>query len=338
MGRRISAALAFAAAFTVVASCTSAPDPIAAGLAGSDGPCGAARRAVPNPAQPDLPVNISEPTGSGAPFTGGSCSDASRPVILLGHGIGASSPTVYAALVTHLVGQGFVVIEPGYAGGFDQPQQYRAENEGFVAGVAASPRVDVSRLGFVGHSWGAGMVPAMMQAAAARGWGTAATWAVQMAPAWEFGVGTGPIALPSNARVLVVNYADDATVDMAIGSEALAAMDVPESHKQHLLIHGDGSVAPGLRADHFLPSTVVGTPGSPFRLDHFDRWAAWRPIEAWARCALDGTWCDTDLADMGTHPDGSAVTRASIGLDLDDVGPPATAECASVLNPRRCPA
>lgn len=294
------------------------PDPIAgtpgrrgSDLPGNEGPCGGmTKREVFNPAAWELPTYVLEPTGC----------PGRRPVIFFGHGYVASFTEGYTQLLEHLVSRGFVVVYPGYSVQFDPPQQYRAEDAGFVAGVASLPadRVDLSRIGFVGHSFGAGMIPRMMQLADARGWGSDAMWAVQLSPAWAFEVGDGPIVLPDHARVLAISYEHDVFVDTQVATEGLLAMTT--THKQQMIVHGEGS-------DHLLPLTLP----IPASVDRYDRWATWRPIDAWSRCALDGVWCDIDLADMG--PD---LPRASIGLGPADLGPPAIVECRSFLSPRRC--
>lgn len=112
-----------------------------------------------------------EPTGPG------DCGALNRPVVFFAHGNTASVPEMYDALLRHLVSRGFVVIFPGYPWAFDPPINYGALDTGFVTGIGSLPpgRVDLSRVGFVGHSFGAGAIPRMIQLAAARGWGT--TWA-----------------------------------------------------------------------------------------------------------------------------------------------------------------
>lgn len=295
---------------------------------GNEGPCGAVRREVANPAQWDLPAFVFEPTGPGE------CSAPGRPVIFFGHGYVASFTEGYQAFMEHLVSRGFVVVYPGYSIQFDPAQQYRAEDAGFVAGIEsmAPGRVDLDRIGFVGHSFGAGMIPRMIQHAAARGWGADVLWAVSLSPAWAFEVGDGPIDVPAHTRFLTISYENDVFVDTQVATEMLGALTVPDSQKHQLLIHSSGDLV----SSHLLPITLpIGSPllidGSGLGVDHFDRWATWRPIDAWSRCALDGVWCDTDLADMGP-----GVVRATQGLGLPDTGPGALVECASWLSPRRC--
>lgn len=323
------------------ASCTAAmPPPIDAGLAGSDGPCRvAARRSVHNPAQWTLETFVFEPTGDGSPFTGGTCSDASRPVILFGHGYPATFTEGYDSFLRHLVSNGFVVVYPGYQFEFDPVQQYRAEDGGFVAGVAATPRADTTRVGFVGHSWGAGMAPAMMQRAVARGWGAASMWSALFAPSFPYEVGTGPIELPSRTRMVIVSFEEDYFVDMRIAGDIADSVTLDPTHVSHLLVRSDYGASPPLPADHTTPVTLGTVTDTGLDVDHYDRWAVWRPIDAVAGCALSGRWCDTDLTDMGTRPDGHVVRRGELVGPGADVGPPALLECGgalSFLDPRGC--
>lgn len=329
MGNRFSGPRTIRAAFTAailvigLAGCElpqPAAIPVSPGVrgsdvAGNDGPCGSTRTEVFNPQQWELPTFVFEPTG---------CAGA-RPVIFFGHGYTASFTEAYRQFIDHLVSRGYVVVYPGYQLEFDPPKQYAAMDGGFVAGIASLPadRVDLSRIGFIGHSFGAGMIPRMMQLADGRGWGATAMWAVSLSPAWSFLVGDGPIAVPSHARVLTISYEDDFFVDTQIATEMLRALTIPDANKQQLLIHRSWPYA----SDHLLPLTLP----LPISADHMDRWATWRPIDAWAGCTLSGVWCDLDLADMGP-----GVARATIGLGVPDIGPPAIVECESIMSPRRC--
>lgn len=290
-------------------------------------------RTVTNPAEWELPVAVFTPTGPGE------CTAPARPVIFFGHGYTASFTFAYTQLVEHLVSRGFVVIYPGFKVEFDPFQQYRAMDAGFVAGVGSfgAGALDLARIGFVGHSWGAGMIPRMIQLASGRGWGAEVIWAVPMSPAWSFFVGDGPIEVPAHTRVLGISYEWDVFVDTQVATEAIAAMTVPSAQKQQLLIHTDARFDPALASDHLLPLTISPPVVGPLfgSLDHYDRWATWRPIDAWAGCALWGRWCDVDLGDMGVHH-GREVRRATVGHPLRDVGPGALVECDGFLSPRRC--
>lgn len=347
--RTLLVAVVFSVLSLGTAACATAPPPpIPADLPGSDGPCSVLpRRAVANPGQWQLPVFIFEPSGSGEPFTGGSCNDTLRPIIFFAHGYPASFTEGYTALLNHLVSNGFVVIYPGYQLDFDPPQQYLALNAGFVAGISATPRADTSRAGFVGHSWGGGMTPRMMQLAHERGWGSTTMWSVLFAPSFPYQVGTGRISLPAEARLLAVSFDEDYFVDMRIANDIVDSVTLPEGRAEHLLVRTDRRARPWLVADHTVPVTLGISTDTGLDIDHLDRWAVWRPIDAVAGCELAGVWCETDLADMGTQPNGHVVRRGELFgsqagtpvSDQVDVGPVALVECTGLvklLTQRRC--
>ena len=313
----------------------SAPVPDADPVPGAAGPCGFERREVPNPADGQFPTIVFEPTGDGRPVTGGRCDDAQRPLALVAHGYLGALDAAYAGLLEHLVSQGFVVVFPTWPIEFDPPHQYDVVDTGAVAGVAASGRVDTSRVGVVGHSFGAGMIPWLLRQADDRGWGTDAMWAVSFAPWFSLLLPPGPIDVPDHTRVAVVAYQDDYLVDARIGIEVLGSLDVPRDQRVHLLARTDMSGTPILSADHLGPVGFTLPWLGPLSVDQLDRWA-WRVVDATAGCSLSGTWCDEDLGDVGTWPDGDPVRRAVVSRDPVDAGPVALQECTFLLNPRPC--
>lgn len=259
-------------------------------------------------------------------------------MVLLAHGYGGSAPEVYLGLIDHLVGNGFIVVFPPYDAAFDPPAQYRTVEAGFEAALAATDREDTSRVGVVGHSFGAGMTPWLLQRLADGGRGADSTWSVMFAPWFALGVGDGQITVPGLDRAAVVAYDEDVFVDGRIGIEIFRSLDLPDDRKDHVTVRSDRTRDPALIADHLgplsFPVPFLGTLSE----DHLDRWSAYRTVDAVAGCATDGRWCDTDLADTGRWPDGTPVRRAEVSDRPTDVGPPALQECEFLLNPRPCPA
>ena len=331
--------LMVAVAALVAASCTVPPSKgtLPVGTPGADGPCGVSRQDLWNPVDLRHADVLFEPTGSASPWTGGTCGDDSRPVILIAHGYLGTFPEGYQGLIDHLVGNGFVVVFPGWPVEYDQPHQYEVVDTGFDLAVAASGRVDTTRVGVVGHSFGGGMTPWLVNRVDERGWGSKALWAVTFAPWFMFNVGTGAIDLPERTRLAVVNYDEDVFVDARIGIDMYRSADLPDEQKTHVMVRTDWSVDPPMVADHIGPVSLEILPFlGALSSDHLDRWSAWRTIASTARCTFDGQWCDTDLADLGTWPDGRPVERAVVSTDPFDVGPPALQECEFFLNPRPC--
>jgi len=257
--------------------------------------------------------------------------------VILAHGYGGSASEVYQGLIDHLVSNGFVVVFQGYPLAFDPPHKYQVVDTGVDQAVAASGRLDTTRVGVVGHSFGGGMVPWLTQRVAARGWGAAATWAVMFAPWYALQVGTGPIAMPAHARAVVVAYQEDVFVDARIGIEIYRSLDLPASQRTHVMVLSDARHSPPMVADHLGPLSFEVPGFGQLSTDHLDHWSAWRTTDATAGCSLGGQWCDTDLGDVGNWPDGTPIRRAIVSEHPVDRGPPALQECDLLLNPRRCP-
>lgn len=334
-----SVAVSVLAVALLAGACAAPPSvDVPAGQPGATGPCEVRLGELVNEVDWRHPIVLGEPGGDAEAPLGGRCDDDARPVAFLAHGYLGNMLEGYEGLVRHLVSTGHVVVFPGYTAEFDPDHQYRVVNEGFVQGARWSDRVDLDRIGIIGHSFGGGMLPWLVQRAEARGWGTEGFWAVDFAPWFALRVGTGPIDVPDHLRFAMVSYEHDVFVDTRIAIETFAALDLAADRKQHVVLHHDRTHQPTLEADHLGPVTVEVVDGlGTISTDHFDRWSTYRTVDATAGCALAGTWCDTDLSYVGTWPDGAPVTPATVRDDQPDIGPPALQECEFPLNPRPCP-
>jgi hypothetical protein len=244
----------------------------------------------------------------------------------------------YQGLVDHLVSNGFVVVFPGYTTEFDPPHQYRVVDTGFVEGADYSGRIDLARIGVIGHSFGGGMAQWLVQRAEERGWGSEATWVVNFAPWYALQVGTGEIELPAHTRYTMVSFEWDYFVDSRIAIEIYRSLSIPEPQRRHVMVLSDHNGRPHLEADHLGPVSVELVDGlGTISADHFDRWVTYRSIDATAGCSLMEKWCDHDFSDTGTRADGTPVKRAIVTHDQRDRGPVALQECGFPINVRPCP-
>lgn len=95
------------------------------------------------------------------------------PVIFLAHGYGPNKCESYLPLIDHMVSRGYIVVFgtfPMFRATIDQ--RYADLWNGFDAAVRQfGPRMDLTRIGVVGHSFGGGATPALLEKAMARGWG-----------------------------------------------------------------------------------------------------------------------------------------------------------------------
>lgn len=312
------------------------------------GPCGQEASSFANPLESANLVHVFAPTGSvAAPLTGGTCDDAARPVLFFAHGHMANHPELFVDLIGHFVSQGHILVFAEYRGldAIDlDGDAYPIVDAGFAAATEQAvivERGDLSRVGFMGHSMGGGMVPYLLQQAEPRGWGSASIWAVLMAPYWALAVGAEPkIDVPAGLRALVVSFDRDGTNDNAIAAEIFEALDVPDADKEYVLVRSDEYGDPDLLTHHTLPQTLESTSdGSPRPDDALRIHGIYRNTNALASCAMFGSHCDVDLTFMGTWPDGEPVAPATTTDDPADSGTSALVSCGNVSNPRNayCP-
>ncbi len=335
--RNVAAVVVSLMIVSILAAC--APGPPGASptgdVPGAAGPCGSARSSIPNPADRRFSITLLEPTGDSSAPNGGTCGDAERPLAVVAHGYLGVFDFAYAGLLNHLVSRGFVVVFPAWPIEYDPPHQYDVVDTGARLAVERSGRVDLDRVGFIGHSFGGGMVPWLIRQAVGRGWGSEAIWATAFAPWFSQLLPDGPIEVPSHTRFTTVHYRDDLLVDGRIGIEVLNSLTVPRSQRLHLTTLTDQHRSPILSADHLGPVSFEIPFLGTLSIDALDRWG-WRVVDTTASCSLEGKWCDADLSEVGTWPDGKPFRAAIASRDPVDSGPPALQECTFFLNPRPC--
>jgi hypothetical protein len=335
--RLVGCALASLAVLAACAGTSTNPAQPTSGL-GATGPCSQTSRSVANPSATDQSITIYEPGGtSSTPLTGGTCRDAKRPVVAVVHGLGAASPVLYEDLIKHLVSTGNIVVFATYnTDTNDFTASFGRQDQALVTAAASVPRGDLSNFGIVGHSMGGGAVPFLAQRASARGWGSRGMFLFLVAPWFSSGVGTGPIALPAHARVIVEGYDNDTYVDNRIGIELFHAFTTDPGRKQHVTVRSQTRNGITLNAQHTAANSLIA-PNDAIKF-----FGLYRIVDALESCSLTGAHCDTDLSYMGTWSDGTAVTKAISTDDPVDTGHVTTAlhlfglegECTAPANPR----
>jgi acetyl esterase/lipase len=326
------AALVSPAAHATIVGRASQPKQVGSGP-GSNGQCGVTQSSFDNAAAPGNPVYVFQPKGIAATaMTGGHCNDAKRPAVFIAHGLGGTDPSNYIALITHLVSNGNVVVYPTYQVTDGKKSTLENANRSMDAGnvqaVRLTPRIDVTRVGFWGHSMGASMVPYLVVQAGRHGWGTTALWMNNDAMTFALLVGPDAIHVPANTQVLTVGFEDDELADNRIGDEVFEALTVPASQKRHLIVNTDPHGQPALVADHNAP---IATNAATYRPDAID-FFLWRDLDLLETCALANRRCAADFADAGKWSDGTPIVPGVVAQHPVDVGPyPALlAECDGV--------
>jgi len=213
------------------------------------------------------------------------------PVFFFFHGISATDPRAYMALISFCVSKGYAVVYPSYATttAYTRPASaYRQMREGFFAAVKAwAGRLDTTRIGIIGHSYGGGAVPAMAYAALnEKGWGAAGAFMFIMAPWYSYDLTDEKLkSLPSNVKMIVEVFADDDVNDHRMAKDLFTTAAIPASEKDFIILFSDTSAGYAMIANH-------GTPTGELRfgpgVDFLDYYGVHRLIDALADYAFTG--------------------------------------------------
>ena len=257
--------------------CGQAVSPIVDGF-GAPGPHAVARTSFDTPGWPGQRVSVFLPRGAKGP----------RPVVALVHANGVDDPVHYRALVAHVVSRGHAVVFPTYMlDGDDLPKRYDAIEAGLLEALRRHPdRLDTSRIGFVGHSFGAGALPWLAhRALVERGLGERGAFLFAMAPWYALRVTPEDLgALPGHLAVLILVFEDDRVTDHRIAIELFHAIGVPEDRKDYLAVRSDREGGCALAARHTVPQST----GLAARDDALDAHAVFRLFDALAAFAFEG--------------------------------------------------
>ncbi|HEX3888762.1 MAG TPA: alpha/beta hydrolase [Phenylobacterium sp.] len=183
-----------------------AAHPITSGY-GADGPYTLETKTLANPGDASDQMTLYLPQGAPGP----------RPVIFFGHGFGPGRTETYADIIRHMVSKGYIVVFSTYPmRGVTIDQRYDSLWRGFEAAAATfSAQMDLSRVAFVGHSFGASAVPAMAyKGLVEKGWGKNGAFLMELAPWYSYQITNAKIAaLPAKAVQFIEVYDNDEVND-----------------------------------------------------------------------------------------------------------------------------
>lgn len=276
-----------------------------------------------NPDQPGQRVTLHHPIRDDA---------ARSPVIFFGHANAQDDPAIYAALIDHIVSRGqAVVFAPYSTGGSVHSDRYAAIWSGFEAAARKwSHRLDLSRIGFVGHSYGAGALPwAARRALLEKGWGTSGVLVFSLAPWFALDIGVEEMgSLPGAPRAVFVVFDDDTATDHRIAIEQFQAFGGPGTEKAFIRVRSDANGPCRLPTPHTVPQST----GLRAREDALDEWGLYRVFDALVavsferdeegRALLFGAGSEREIA-MGTWRDGTPVVPLLVSREPQPVNDPA---------------
>lgn len=249
------------------------PVPPATDAFGGPGPYAVVMETFPSPGWPERDVTVFQPMGA----------PGRRPVWFFAHGFGGSNVVLYSEFLTHLASHGAFVVFSPYPADARPANDYPIMFDGFTAAVDRfADRMDPTRVGFAGHSFGAGAVPALaLRGVRERGWGGNGLALLLLAPWYSFFVSDADLAsFPAGTQAVVQIYEDDVINDHRMAIDVFTHLNVPPSHKDFLLVRSDRIDGYNYRTDHNVPTGAANPRGGVFNA--LDSWGLFRIAQALA--------------------------------------------------------
>ena len=246
---------------------------------GSDGQYAVTLQSIANPkANAPAPVSVYLPSNAST--------QTRVPVIFFAHGFGGTDFQYYDALSRQLASNGYAVVFAPYTANLltSNTARYQQMWAGFQAAVQQFGNVlDTTRVGFAGHSYGAGAVPELARRGVAAGWGANGLFMFSMAPWYSWG--TNYEQIPASAKLIVQVYWDDETNQHLIGVNDIWNRLPQITEKRWQVIRAARTTCL-LPAGHGIP--VTGNRGNEAEINAFDYWGVWRRLHALADYTFTG--------------------------------------------------
>jgi pimeloyl-ACP methyl ester carboxylesterase len=220
-----------------------------------------------------------------------------RPTVFFISGYGQYHSETYRSLLYFIASQGYTCVfvphkntNPDF-----HPELLLTILDGIVD--AFSPIIDTSRVGYVGHSEGGGLIYYLARARA--GWGGNGRFLFSMAAWWGFNLPeTGDVDYPVKTNLIVQmgNPAHDTGTDPRQNIDLLLHNNIPAERKTYLYLPGDDQHT----ADHGIAySTLVN---GEYSFDALEQVGLYRPLEALMHYSFgddDPRWKYIGLPDPG---------------------------------------
>lgn len=259
----------------------------------------------------DEPIHVFMPQGT----------EGKRPTLFFSHAFGATSWTRgYADLMPHLVSQGYIVVYVPYKTmRATMEERYATLWDGFLTAVQRhGESMDLSRVGFIGHSFGGGATPAMAyKGLVEKGWGKAGAFIFIMAPWYSFEISQEQLQeFPADTRLTIQVYDRDTVNDHRMAIDLFNNIDLAAENKSFQVIRSHAHGEDEAIADHVLPgknpSLALKSWGVFRQLDALADYVFTGDPEAKKIAAGQGSAHQTE---MGKWMDGTAYPPILVSAD-----------------------
>ena len=246
----------FVLLFKLVSSQYQGPVPAIIGGFGAEGNYQVETEFVSSPLWPGMNVTVYYQADAALP----------APVIFFAHGFNANYAFLYQNLLQHFASRGYVVVfspYPGMSASLLTPvtilERYDVLWEGFRQAVHEFPDlIDSTSVGFIGHSFGAGAVPAMTKRAINSGWGSNGCFMMPLAPWYYYDISEEELQnFAPQTKLLIQVYQGDIVNDHRLAIDIFDHISIADAEKDFAEVFSDNYEGYFYDADHGLPETFA---------------------------------------------------------------------------------
>jgi dienelactone hydrolase len=231
-------------------------------------------------------ISVFYPTGTNTPI----------PTIFYAHAYGGNDTTRQIELLHHIASKGYaVVFVPYKTTGVTISERYLTLFDGFVKSAQTLPTIiDISRIGFYGHSFGGGATPRISyRLFTEKNWGVNGKFIYCSAPWYSFELGSTNLDnFPTDCNMLTVLYDNDETNDHRMGMDIFNNIAINDNIKDCIIVFLDTISGYIYQADHNLPTQNLGNN----EFDAFDYYIPFRFLDALADYAFTGNLTAKNIA------------------------------------------
>ena len=284
---------------------------------GSDGTYKVAKITFPSPEYSGKNVEIFYPEGITSP----------KPTIFYSHPYGGEESAYNIGLYEFIAKKGYVVVFAPYPTiGVTIDERYNTLWQSFKKAVTDYPNIiSVTKVGFMGHSFGGGASFALAHKAFVdEGWGENGRFIFAMAQWYSYQITQTELQnFPSNTKLITQVYDDDVTNDHRLAIDIFKNINIPNSEKDFILIKK--SVLPNFTytAEHNLPNTQSS-------YDAYDYYGIYRLLDAMIDYSFNGNAAAKNVA-LGN---GSAEQRTMPSYNGQSLSPLVVTDNPTPLYPQ----
>ncbi|MEM9325855.1 MAG: alpha/beta hydrolase [Bacteroidota bacterium] len=234
---------------------------------GSDGPFTVAKSEVASPLFPGRSIEIFYPEGMEGP----------RPTLFFCHALGGDQSSFYQGLLDFVAMKGYAIVFAPYpTSGVTIEDRYRILWDSFQRAVDRFPDIiTTQKVGFVGHSFGAGAsIGLAHRAFVEEGWGASGRIIFAMAQWYSYELTPTQLSnFPTNTKMIIQVYDEDDVNDHRVAIDVFKNINIETSEKDFVYVNSSVVADYEYVADHGVPNTILA-------LDALDYYAIHRLLDA----------------------------------------------------------